>query len=267
MSAGIPKPASAASSVSATPTPAADPPENLQRIFEPFFTTKAVGKGTGLGLATVYGIVKQHQGWVEVESQIGKGTTFRIFFPSIVAADAGGEKSTTQITVKGGNETILLAEDERPVRELVARILQKYGYKVYQAGDGNEAVGLWHRHKGEIQLLLTDLIMPGNMNGRELAEKLWSERPDLKVIFSSGYSADIVGKDFKLEPDVNFLQKPYHPQTLAITVRRCLDAKRNKEAKKSGGKFMVPGFLIISGAQPNEGSPFLCRRKPLKLTA
>jgi PAS domain S-box-containing protein len=200
-------------------------PENLPRIFEPFFTTKEIGKGTGLGLATVYGIVKQHQGWIEVESTVGKGSTFRFYIPYVGSSQIEAEKPTTQITVRGGTETILLVEDEKPVRELVARVLQKYGYNILQAATGAEAVEVWRRHKDEINLLLTDLVMPGNMNGRDLAEKLWVELPGLKVIFTSGYSADIVGKDFKLEPDVNFLQKPYHPQTLALTVRRCLDGK------------------------------------------
>ena len=212
--------------VSKTDTGSGIPPENLSRIFEPFFTTKEVGKGTGLGLATVYGIVKQHQGWVEVESTVGKGTTFRIYIPFAGEERAQAEKPTTQIIIRGGTETILLVEDEKPVRELVARVLEKHGYKVLQAGTGGEAVEVWRLHKDEIHLLLTDLIMPGNMNGRELAEALWLERPDLRVIFTSGYSADIVGKDFKIESDVNFLQKPYHPQALALTVRRCLDEKK-----------------------------------------
>jgi signal transduction histidine kinase/ActR/RegA family two-component response regulator len=203
------------------------PPENISRIFEPFFTTKEIGKGTGLGLATVYGIIKQHQGWIEVESALGKGTTFRIYLPFVGTSPADAEKPTTQITIRGGTETILLVEDERPVRELVARVLQKYGYKIWQASSGNDALGVWHEHKDEINLLLTDLVMPGNMNGHELAEKLWAEQPGLKVIFTSGYSADIVGKNFKLDPELNFLQKPYHPQTLALTVRRCLDGKRS----------------------------------------
>ncbi|HTY85989.1 MAG TPA: PAS domain S-box protein [Candidatus Acidoferrum sp.] len=201
------------------------PPENLQRIFEPFFTTKEVGKGTGLGLATVYGIVKQHQGWVEVESTVGQGTTFRIFIPYVGSAQTETERPTTQIAVRGGDETILLVEDEKPVRELVSRVLQKYGYQVLQAGTGAEAVQIWNQHKSQIALLFTDLVMPDNMNGRELAEKLRAESPGLRVIFTSGYSADIVGKDFKLEPELNFLQKPYQPQTLALTVRRCLDEK------------------------------------------
>jgi PAS domain S-box-containing protein len=201
------------------------PPENLQRIFEPFFTTKEVGKGTGLGLATVYGIVKQHQGWIEVESTISQGTTFRIYIPYAGSAQAEAEKPTTQITIRGGTETILLVEDERSVRELVTRILQKYGYKILPAGNGAEAVEVWKEHRDEIAMLFTDLVMPDNMNGRELAEKLWTERPGLKVIFTSGYSTDIVGKDFKLEPELNYLQKPYQPQMLALTVRRCLDDK------------------------------------------
>jgi PAS domain S-box-containing protein len=211
--------------VSKTDTGSGIPPENLSRIFEPFFTTKEIGKGTGLGLATVYGIVKQHQGWVEVESTVGKGTTFSIYIPFVGEEQAQMEKPASKVIVRGGTETILLTEDEKPVRELVARVLEKQGYKVLQAGAGAEAIEVWRAHKDEIHLLLTDLIMPGNMNGRELAEVLWMERPELKVIFTSGYSADIVGKDFKIESDLNFLQKPYHPQALALAVRRCLDGK------------------------------------------
>ena len=211
--------------VSNTDTGSGIPPENLQRIFEPFFTTKEVGKGTGLGLATVYGIVKQHQGWIEVESIVGKGTTFRIYIPYVGSAQAETEKPTTQISIRGGTETILLVEDERSVRELVSRVLQKYGYKILPVGNGVEALETWNQHKNEISMLFTDLVMPDNMNGRELAEKLWAERPGLKVIFTSGYSSDIVGKDFKLEPGLNYLQKPYQPQALALAVRRCLDDK------------------------------------------
>jgi PAS domain S-box-containing protein len=212
--------------VSKSDTGSGIPPENLQRIFEPFFTTKEVGKGTGLGLATVYGIVKQHQGWIEVESTVGKGTTFRIYIPYAGSEHVESEKPMTQITIRGGSETVLLVEDEKPVRDLVSRVLQKYGYKILHAGNGIEALQVWNQHKDEIALLFTDLVMPDNMNGRELAEKLWVERPGLKVIFTSGYSADIVGKDFKLEPELNYLQKPYQPQTLALTVRRCLDGTR-----------------------------------------
>jgi PAS domain S-box-containing protein len=213
--------------LSVTDTGTGISPENLRRIFEPFFTTKEVGKGTGLGLATVYGIIKQHQGWIEVDSQVGKGTTFRIYLPYVGTGLNAPEKPTTQITVRGGKETILLVEDEVPVCDLVSRVLGKYGYKVLSANDATEAIEVWRNHKQEISLLLTDLVMPNHINGRELAERLRAEQPKLKVIFTSGYSADIVGKDFKLEPDLNFLQKPYQPQMLAMTVRRCLDGKRN----------------------------------------
>ncbi len=213
--------------LSVTDTGTGITPENLRRVFEPFFTTKEIGKGTGLGLATAYGIVKQHQGWIEVDSQVGKGTTFRIYLPYIGAGQSATEKPTTQITVRGGSETILLVEDEAPVCELVSRVLNKYGYRVLPAGNAVEAIEVWRNNKEQIALLLTDLVMPNHMNGRELAEKLWAEEPNLKVIFTSGYSADIVGKDFKLEPELNFLQKPYQPQMLATTVRRCLDGKQN----------------------------------------
>jgi DNA-binding NtrC family response regulator len=121
------------------------------------------------------------------------------------------------------------------VRELVARVLERYGYTVFQAETGVEALEIWNRSKKDIKLVLTDLVMPNNMNGRELAEKMWSETPALKVIFTSGYSADIVGKDFKLQPELNFLQKPYQPQSLAVTVRRCLDGKHKNGVGNGNG--------------------------------
>jgi PAS domain S-box-containing protein len=200
------------------------PPENLRRIFEPFFTTKEVGKGTGLGLATVYGIVKQHQGWIEVESQPGNGTAFKVFLPrSAESAKAAGDQPAEK-AARGGTETILVVEDEAPVRELVCNLLAGHGYRILQAESGVKALQVWRDSKERIDLLLTDLVMPDRLNGRELAEKLWAERPRLKVIFTSGYSADVVGKDFVLRPGLNYLQKPYHPHKLALAVRDCLDA-------------------------------------------
>jgi len=200
-------------------------PENMRRIFEPFFTTKEVGKGTGLGLATVYGIVKQHQGWIELESEVDGGSTFRVYLPgSEGGAEAGGEKPAEGV-VRGGTETILVVEDEHHVRELVSAILQARGYHILEAESGAKALEVWRTHKDGIDLVLTDLVMPDRINGRELAEQLWKERPDLKVIFTSGYSAEVVGKEFVLRHGMNYLQKPYAPRKLALAVRDCLDSK------------------------------------------
>ena len=204
------------------------PPENLQRIFEPFFTTKELGKGTGLGLATVYGIVKQHKGWIEIETEMGKGTTFHVFLPaSAVSAPEIEAATETQFRTLGGSETVLVVEDERDLREIITRTLNRHGYRVFQAVDGNNALQIWNEYKHDIQLLFTDVIMPGGMNGRELADKLLIEKPKLKVIFSTGYGADALGKNFKLDPELNYLQKPYLPHALARIVRKNLDAKQN----------------------------------------
>jgi PAS domain S-box-containing protein len=201
------------------------PPENLPRIFEPFFTTKELGKGTGLGLATVFGIVKQHEGWVEVESELGKSTAFHIYFPVSSAPVADLEHTDTQFHARKGTETIMVVEDERDLREIVTRTLNLNGYRVFQAVDGPKALRIWAEYKNEIDLVFTDIIMPGGLNGRELADRLWLEKPDLKVIFSSGYGAEALGKDFKLDPHLNYLQKPYLPQTLSRVIRRCLDGE------------------------------------------
>ncbi len=218
--------------LTATDTGTGIAPEIMRRIFEPFFSTKEVGKGTGLGLATVYGVVKQHQGWVEVQSEPGRGASFRVYVPH-----AGGESEKTDIktsifAVRGGTETILVVEDEKPVRELVCNLLQSHGYTVLEAESGAKALETWAAHKDRINLVITDLVMPDRINGRELAEKLWQERPNLKVIFTSGYSADVVGKEFVLQTGLNYLQKPYHPNTLALAVRDCLDA--NGQIPKHG---------------------------------
>jgi two-component system cell cycle sensor histidine kinase/response regulator CckA len=200
-------------------------PANLPHIFEPFFTTKEVGKGTGLGLATVYGVVEQHQGWIEVKSDLGGGTTFDVYLPkSKQAGHASDNKPKDQI-VRGGQETVFVVEDEMPVRELVCAILRNHGYNVLQAESGTKAVEWWPQIRDSVDLLLTDLVMPDRINGRELAEILRNNKPSLKVIFTSGYSADVVGKDFFSQPGLFYLQKPYEPQKLALMVRGCLDAK------------------------------------------
>ena len=198
-------------------------PATLARIFEPFFTTKEIGKGTGLGLATVYGIVKQHQGWIDVESQVGKGTTFKVFLPASAKAPAPRDPRKPK-EAPGGHETILLVEDEPALRELVQEILERKGYHILEAANGVQALKVWANHKDEIDLLLTDMMMPEGVSGRELAEQVLAERPELKVICSSGYSLDVVSPEFASRDGLIFLQKPYDPELLAQTVRDCLDA-------------------------------------------
>jgi two-component system cell cycle sensor histidine kinase/response regulator CckA len=202
-------------------------PKIINRIFEPFFTTKEIGKGTGLGLATVYGIVKQHEGWIDVESQIGAGTAFRLYFPSTrkPANAVATEEKEPEMEVRPGSETILIVEDEPALRELVVDILKLYGYRVLEAACGPDALRVWEQHRGEIDLLLTDMVMPEGMSGRELADKLLYEKPMLRVIYTSGYSPGMAGQDIALLEGFNFLPKPYPPMRLAQLVRECLDLK------------------------------------------
>ena len=200
------------------------PPENLSRIFEPFFTTKEVGKGTGLGLATLFGIVQQHQGWVNVYSEVGQGTTFRIYLPRLAGGSSQKSEQPAQSAKCGGNETILFVEDDNFLRPSVAKILSQFGYRVFAASNGAEALEIWQQHHNEIHLLLTDLVMPGGINGKELGERLLAKHPKLMVIYASGYSAEIVSKDFPLKEGVNFLTKPFQAQKLAETIRKNLDA-------------------------------------------
>jgi PAS domain S-box-containing protein len=207
--------------------------KTLERIFEPFFSTKEVGKGTGLGLATVYGIVKQHEGWVEVTSEVGVGTTFKIYFPAVQKPDPlAGEVSAAPEPVRGGKETILVVEDEPVLRELVSTVLKEYDYRVLEAGAGAEALRIWDEYDGQVDLLLTDMVMPEGMTGRELAAQLKKRKPELKVVYSSGYSPDIMDRDFG-HSDTVFLSKPYLPPQLARTVRQCLDGARKLAAQAS----------------------------------
>ncbi len=201
------------------------PAENLPRIFEPFFTTKEVGKGTGLGLATVFGIVQQHQGWINVYSEVGQGTTFRIYLPRLAKMSEQKNELPVSAPVRGGDETILLVEDDAFLRASVHKTLSQLGYRVLEAFNGVEALEMWKQHRDEIKLLLTDLVMPGGINGKELGERILKENPKLNVIYTSGYSAEIAGKDFPLEEGVNFLTKPFQAQKLAQIIRDNLDAK------------------------------------------
>jgi PAS domain S-box-containing protein len=200
----------------------------LGRIFEPFFTTKPVGKGTGLGLSTVLGIVQQHHGWLEVESKPGSGSTFRIYF---AASSQRAEKtnSLVDLTLRQGGETILVAEDEDALREMVVKILEIQGYSVLEACSGHHALEICDQASRPIDLLLTDMIMPGTIMGGELAERLKARCPGLRVIYTSGYSPGMAGKDISLLEGHNFLPKPYSIGRLAQFVRECLDnsAKQN----------------------------------------
>jgi two-component system cell cycle sensor histidine kinase/response regulator CckA len=196
----------------------------LRRIFEPFFTTKEVGKGTGLGLATVYGIVKLHNGWIEVESRIGMGSTFTIFVP---AARSRGEPAggpATRPVIRGGNETILVVENETALRGLMRSILQHYGYHILEASTSGEALKVWDQKKTQIDLLVTDVVLPDGLSGDELARQMRDQKAGLKVLYTSGYSLEITGQDSPLREGFNYLQKPFQPQTLAQTIRQCLDS-------------------------------------------
>ena len=198
--------------------------DTVKHIFEPFFTTKDVGKGTGLGLATVYGIVAQHKGWIQVESRVGHGTTFRVFLPTsreaLPAPASGAGKQDFS-----GTESILVVEDDFRVRRALALCLKGLGYQVFEAGNGREALALWQEHRPAIDLLLSDMVMPEGMTGMELAEKLLAQKPALKIIISSGYSAEISRDGQTTKDGFVFLSKPYPFPLLGQRIRECLDGK------------------------------------------
>lgn len=197
--------------------------EVRERIFEPFFTTKEKGKGTGLGLSTVYGIVKQSSGSINVYSEPGLGTTFKIYLPRVEEEEDRPESRGSDFSPSTGSETILLVEDEPSVRELAARILSERGYRVYSAADGKEALAIIRNHpERKFHLLLTDVVMPG-MSGKELADRLKLSIPDLRVLFISGYTDNAIVHHGVLEKGINFIQKPFTPEALARKVREVLD--------------------------------------------
>jgi len=197
----------------------------LEKMFEPFFTTKAVGKGAGLGLAIVYGVVNQHHGWVEVESEVGRGSSFRVYIPAGTTPLESSTAFDNDKKIQGGSETILLVEDDLPVRRVAALCLRKLGYAVLEAGDGLEALGIWRDHQDRIELLFTDMVLPGDLTGLDLAVRLKKEKKSLIIIISSGYSAVLAESPLVAGQEVNCLPKPYQGGALAKMVRTCLDQR------------------------------------------
>jgi PAS domain S-box-containing protein len=211
-------------------------PEHLRHIFEPFFTTKAPGKGVGIGLATAYGIVREHQGWIQVSSQAGQGASFKIFLPASLPSNGNGAIGSIHagstpaagLGCRGNGESILLVEDDESVRLTMRQVLENHNYHVRVAAHAPEAIQTWSLNAGAVDVLLSDIILPEGMTGRELADHLRMEKKDLKVILMSGYNAEAVLADPDLlqRTQYFFLQKPSSSNVLLQTVRRCLDNKR-----------------------------------------
>jgi signal transduction histidine kinase/ActR/RegA family two-component response regulator len=199
--------------------------EVLEHVFEPFFTTKEIGHGTGLGLASVYGTVSQHGGWLKVESRLGHGTTFRLYLPESSKAETLRAPAPKTLDTDGKGETVLLVEDEPALLAIAARSLRRRGYKVLCAGNATEALTLWQEHEPVVDLLLTDMRMPGGMNGRSLAERLLEAKPTLRVIIMSGYSGEMPASEGR-RSEFSYLAKPFELATLTATVRGCLDEPR-----------------------------------------
>jgi CheY-like chemotaxis protein len=199
------------------------PAEIRARVFEPFFTTKPPGKGTGLGLSMVFGIVKQHQGWIEFESEVNQGTRFDIYLPRFVSPSqaTAAAKVVAPDMPRGGEETILLADDEPMIRQLGRTILERYGYHVLLADDGLEAVQLYEREKQRIALVILDLTMP-RLSGHDALQHLLQIEPAVKVLLASGYSAEHLDQSYH-EHAMGFLSKPFRPEQLARVVREVLD--------------------------------------------
>jgi PAS domain S-box-containing protein len=206
------------------------PPEVLPKIFEPFFTTKEAGKGTGLGLANVYGIVQQHSGWVEVQSEVGRGTTFNVYLPRRAVAAPTTPSRLGVPDFPRGTETILVVEDDPLVRLVLEPLLVRHGYRVLSATDGVAALEIWRQHRTEIQLLLTDIVLPNGIDGRRLAERIVSEEPQLPVIFTSGYMAELAETKIPLREGDNFLAKPFESGQLLRTLRVRLGSRGHGHA-------------------------------------
>ena len=205
--------------------------ETRRHIFEPFFTTKATNQGSGMGLATVYGIVKQHAGWIDVDSVLGKGTTFRIFLPVTDRVPERPDASHAAASADEGGHTIFVVEDDAAVRSLVVEVLQSYNYTVIQAETGDAAIERWKSCGNDVDLLLTDMVMPGEANGLDVARHCKSTKPDLKVIYTSGYSSELFASDVPIEEGVNYLPKPYFCGKLTTIIRNALEPGKGKGGK------------------------------------
>jgi nitrogen-specific signal transduction histidine kinase len=199
--------------------------ETQARIFEPFFTTKPEGKGTGLGLSTIYGIIKQSGGNIWVYSELGKGTTFKIYLPRVRGSAVAPERVVVPRSLSAASETVLVVEDDDSVRRLSTTILRKHGYNIIEARSGVEALNIFQEHAGDLHLVITDVVMP-QMGGRELALRLQKSHPDLKVLYVSGYTDEAIVRHGILHPGTLFLQKPFTPQSLIHKVREVLDGSR-----------------------------------------
>jgi CheY-like chemotaxis protein len=195
--------------------------ETKSHIFEPFFTTKGRNKGTGLGLSTVYGIVKQNNGYIQVDSAPGQGTTFQIYFPAVIGEE-NEQPDRTERSYPGKNETILLVEDEAEVRELARKILEGNNYRVLLAKDGQSALRIVEKYRKEIDLILTDVIMPG-MSGRDVAREIQKRKPGIRVVYMSGYTDDAILPHGILEENARFIQKPFGSFELLRIIREALD--------------------------------------------
>jgi CheY-like chemotaxis protein len=196
------------------------PPDIMPRIFDPFFTTKGPDRGTGLGLATVFGIVKEHGGWCSVSSELGRGSRFEVLIP-LHDSDAATRKPP-EVQSRGGCETILLVEDEPQLRDGTKRMLERYGYRVFEADSGDAALQLWPNIRGQVTLLLTDVVMAGSLNGDELATRLRGDQPNLRVVLMSGYSAEDISSGTRARGDT-FLEKPVARDELLGALRSALD--------------------------------------------